>query len=127
MILLDTCALLWLVLEPERLTARAKAIIANHPSELIVSAISAFEIAVKARKNRLQLECPTDEWWRTALDHHGIATIPVTDEIALASVALPPHHNDPADRIIIATAQLLCARIVTSDGLFDAYGVPIEW
>lgn len=49
MILLDTCALLWIVMEPERLTARAKTLIAIHSANLAVSAISAFEIAVKAQ------------------------------------------------------------------------------
>ena len=49
MILLDTCALLWLVMEPERLTARAKTLISRHSADLAVSAISAFEIAVQAQ------------------------------------------------------------------------------
>lgn len=58
MILLDTCVLLWLVMEPERLSARAKALISTHRERLAVSAISAFEIAVKARKHKLVLKLP---------------------------------------------------------------------
>jgi PIN domain nuclease of toxin-antitoxin system len=113
---------LWIVMEPERLTARAKSPIT------IPSAISAFDIAVIARKNKLDLKLPADEWWRTALTHHGIASIPVSAEIALASVALPPHRNDPADRIIIATAELLTAPGITSDAAFRAYGsIIVEW
>lgn len=128
MILLDTCVLLWLVMEPERLSARAKALISTHRERLAVSAISAFEIAVKARKHKLVLKLPAEEWWSTALTHHGIASIPVTAEIALASVALPPHHNDPADRIIIATAELHHAPVLTSDGAFPAYtSIVVEW
>ncbi len=133
MILLDTCALLWIVMELERLTARAKSLVAMPAANLAVSAISAFEIAVKARKNKLDLKLPADEWWRTALTHHGIASIPVSAEIALASVALasvalPPHHNDPADRIIIATAELLTAPVITSDAAFRTYGsIIVEW
>ena len=128
MILLDTCALLWLVMEPERLSVRARALLSSQRDSLAVSAISAFEIAIKARKNRLDLKLPADEWWHTALAHHGIASIPVSAEIALASVALPPHHNDPADRIIIATAETHNAPVVTSDGGFAAYrSVRVEW
>jgi PIN domain nuclease of toxin-antitoxin system len=99
MILLDTCALLWLVMEPARLSPRAKSLIATNGASLAVSAISAFEIAVKARKEKLDLKLPPEQWWQTALAHHGIVSIPVSAEIALASVALPPHHTDPADRI----------------------------
>lgn len=128
MILLDTCALLWLVMEPERLSQRAKAIISTNSGNLAVSAISAFEIAVKARKQKLDLQLPPDEWWSTALAHHGIVSIPITAEIALASVDLPPHHNDPADRIIIATAKLHSAPVLTSDGAFPAYtSIVVEW
>ena len=101
MIILDTCALLWLAIEPERLSERAKSLISTHRAGLAVSAISAFEIAIKARKRKLELGVSAEEWWRTALAHHGISSIPVSDEIALASVALPPHHHDPADRIIM--------------------------
>ncbi len=128
MILLDTCALLWLVMEPGRLSARAKALISTHRASLAASAISAFEIAVKARKHKLDLKLPADEWWRTALAHHGIASIPISDQIALASVALPSHHNDPADRIIIATAEFHSAPVITSDAAFPAYtSIVVEW
>ncbi len=115
-------------MEPERLFARVKALISTQRASLAVSAISAFEIAVKARKHKLDLKLPADEWWSTALAHHGIASIPVSAEIALASVALPQHHNDPADRIIIATAELHRASVITSDGAFPAYtSIVVEW
>jgi PIN domain nuclease of toxin-antitoxin system len=106
----------------------AKALISTHRASLAVSAISAFEIAVKARKCKLDLKLPAEEWWSAVLAHHGIVSIPITAEIALASVALPPHHNDPADRIIIATAKLHSAPLLTSDGTFLAYAtVVVEW
>lgn len=128
MILLDTCVLLWLVMEPAPLSPRAKSLIAAHGASLAVSAISAFEIAVKARKHKLDLKLPPEQWWQTALAHHGIASIPVSAEIALASVALPPHHTDPADRIIIATALHFAAPVPTADAAFAAYGsVVVEW
>lgn len=128
MILLDTCALLWLVMEPARLSPHAKSLIATNGASLAVSAISAFEIAVKARKKKLDLKLPPEQWWQTALAHHGIVSIPVSAEIALASVALPPHHTDPADRIIIATALHFAAPVLTADGEFAAYdSVVVEW
>lgn len=128
MTLLDTCALLWLVLEPQRLSGRAHSLIAKPGGKLTVSAISAFEIALKVQKRRLVLPLPADEWWKAALVHHGIECIPVSAEIALASVSLPQHHHDPADRIIIATAAHHAAAVVTSDALFQNYeGITVEW
>ena len=128
MILLDTCALLWLLAEPQRLSTRAQKVIDASRGKLAVSAISAFEIVIKVQKRRLVLPLPADEWWRTTLAHHGIECIPVSAEIALSSVALPQHHHDPADRIIIATATHHAASIVTSDGVFKNYkGVHVEW
>ena len=128
MILLDTCVLLWLVLEPRRISARAHSVIATPGGKLAVSAISAFEIALKVQKRKLALPLPSDEWWKAALVHHGIECIPVSAEIALASVALPQHHHDPADRIIIATGAHHAAAIVTSDALFQNYeGISVVW
>ena len=128
MILLDTCALLWIVLEPRRLSTRAQKLIDTSRGKLAVSAISAFEIALKVQKRKLTLPLPADEWWKGALAHHGIECIPVSAEIALSSVALSQHHHDPADRIIIATAAHHAAAIVISDGVFKNYeGVRVEW
>ena len=128
MILLDTCALLWLLAEPQRLSTRAQKVIDASRGKLAVSAISAFEIALKVQKRRLVLPLPADEWWSTTLAHHGIECIPVSAEIALSSVALPQHHHDPADRIIIATATHHAAAIVTSDAQFQNYdGINVVW
>lgn len=128
MILLDTCVLLWLLAEPQKLSARAHRVIAESRGTLTVSAISAFEIALKVQKRRLVLPLPAEEWWSTTLAHHGVECIPVSAEIALASVALPQHHHDPADRIIIATAAHHAAMVVTSDAQFQNYeGISVVW
>jgi len=60
-------------------------------------------------------------WWSRAIAHHGLRVLPVTDEIALASTALPTLHADPCDRLIIATAARHAGRIVTSDPLIRQY------
>ena len=120
-LLLDTCALLWLAEEPARLSVNARAAIVAHPDELFVSAISAFEIGLKQRKGKLSLGMEPDTWWRLAIVHHGLTVISVTDEIALASTALPPLHADPSDRIIVATAAAIQADILTADPLIKQY------
>ena len=120
-LLLDTCAILWLAADAARLSDAARQAISANPSELFVSAVSAFEISLKHRKRRLDLGMEPDAWWFRAIAHHGLVVLPVTDEIALASTALPPLHADPCDRIIIATSAKHGAAIITSDTLISQY------
>ncbi|HTH49261.1 MAG TPA: type II toxin-antitoxin system VapC family toxin [Candidatus Limnocylindria bacterium] len=120
-LLLDTCALLWLAENSASLSTAARQAIVSNPDELFVSAISAFEIGLKHRRGRLNLGLDPETWWQIATAHHGLAVVPISDEIALASTALPLLHADPCDRIIIATASCIGARMLTSDSLIMQY------
>lgn len=127
-LLLDTCAVLWIAAAPDKLSSTARNAIAANPSELFVSAISAFEVSLKHRRKKLDLGMEPDAWWTRAVAHHGIVVLPVTDQIALASTAFPLLHADPCDRIILATAVTHGAGIVTCDKLIAQYGLaPIIW
>ena len=121
MILLDTCTLLWLASDQKKLSSKAKKEIEKNARALFVSAITAFEIAIKCRNGKLELPLPSLDWFTEAIDFHGIREIPVTSSIAVSSVQLPPLHNDPCDRIIIATSQLNAMKIVTCDKLISQY------
>jgi PIN domain nuclease of toxin-antitoxin system len=121
MLLLDTCTLLWLAADQARLSARAKDLISGHPDALFVSAISAFEIAVKSRRGALKLPLEPQEWFAKALEHHGINEIGVTSSTFIRSAGLPLLHNDSCDRVIVATAQLEGLCILTPDALIRAY------
>ncbi len=128
MILLDTCTLLWLASDQKKLSARAKKEIYKNAQALFVSSITAFEIAIKCRSRKLELPMPPMDWFTKALEFHGIHEIPVTSIIAISSVQLPPLHNDPCDRIIIATSQINSVEILTSDKLISAYNqVKVIW
>lgn len=128
MILLDTCALLWLASDPKKLSDRARSLVAEERDTLFVSAISAFEIGVKHRKGALELPLPAPEWFEATLDHHGVREIPVSGSIAAASTLLPPLYGDPCDRMIVATARELSATLLTPDHLIRAYpGITVEW
>lgn len=120
-LLLDTCAILWLARDVSRLSQSARMIIRERQDSLYVSAISAFEIGVKHRKGKLDLDMPPEDWWNLAVSHHGLQVLSVTDTVALASTALPALHADPCDRIIIATAEGISAAIITSDRLIAQY------
>lgn len=128
MLLLDTCALLWLAADQSRLSENAKNALRENANSLFISAISAFEIAVKMRSGKLELPLDPGIWFEKALRNHGLQELPVTGSIAVRSVTLPPLHNDPCDRFIIATALQNSMAIVTCDSLIAQYReVKVIW
>ncbi|MGD8399356.1 MAG: type II toxin-antitoxin system VapC family toxin [Bacillota bacterium] len=128
MILLDTCALLWLVADQTKLSPRAKTAIRDNTEWLFVSSISAFEIALKAKRNKLELPIDAYIWFEKALVQHGIQEIPLDSAICMHSVNLPQLHNDPCDRFIIATAIQNNMSLITCDHLIAQYpNVKLIW
>ena len=121
MLLLDTCTLLWVAADQSKLSETARSCIGDHAGQLWVSAISAFEIGTRHRKGHLELPVPPADWYGRALANHGVRECPVTGAIAATSTTLPTIHLDPADRIIIATAQFNDLTIVTPDSHIAAY------
>jgi PIN domain nuclease of toxin-antitoxin system len=119
LLLLDTHVLVWLMFGESRLGGRAKDAIARASREerLRVSAITPWEIGVLVCKKRIDLRRDLMAWVRDALSMPGVALVPLDPEIAVASTRLPfEMHPDPADQIIVATAQNLGATLVTADG-----------
>ena len=89
---------------------------------LPISVISVWELGLLESKGRIQLYAPCEQWVRDALAIPGLSLALLTPEIALPSSRLPePFHGDPADRIIVATARALGARLVTRDTRIRAY------
>ena len=124
MIILDTCALLWLAAGVDRISDGVRRRI-DEEAIVAVSAISAFEVGLKYRTGKLVLPVPPGPWWYGATKHHRLDVIPVSDEINLKATELPPVHRDPADRFIIATALVRSAPVVTADERFSRYGVNV--
>jgi PIN domain nuclease of toxin-antitoxin system len=121
MTLLDTCTLLWLAIDPERLSAAAREAIATSGEYAHVSAISAWEIAWKHRCGRLELQLSPEVWFPLALDQHELHELSLTAAICLRVAALPDLHRDPADRFLVATAQELKLTLVTPDPKIRQY------
>ena len=121
MILLDTCALIWLVSDQKKFSKKALNKIEDSAGVLFISAISAFEIGQKYRRGLLTLPFAPDEWFSKALAWHQIECIPINHTIALTACDLPPIHKDPADRIIIATAMLQGYKLITPDQHISSY------
>ena len=123
-LLLDTCALIWLSIGGGELSKQALDRIENAKS-VFVSSISAFEISLKYNKGGIELPCDPERWYSEVLENHDILEIAVDGKIALASTKLPAFHKDPCDRFIIATARLNRLDIVTADKLFNQYDANI--
>ena len=124
MMLLDTCALLWLAQGGEELSPEARDRIDAVPA-VYVSAISAFEIGLKCRSGKLKLPVPAAEWFQLTVDYHGLGVIPLDWNICIAATELPPIHKDPCDRFIIATAKSMQLPVVTGDPVFALYGIEV--
>ena len=125
MIVLDTHALVWWVNGSAELSDRAgrtirKALRAGDP--LLVSAISAWEIAMLVRKGRLALTMDVTAWLGTIATIEGLRFVPLDNETAVQSVELPGEfHADPADRVIVALARRHSAPLLTADQRLHAY------
>ena len=115
--LLDTNAWIRLILAPEQLSERGRALLTRPDiTPLALSAISVFELTLKVRKGKIDLRLPSDQWLDLALNPNLITVIPIDAEIARAANSLPePFHQDPADRLIVATARLRNLTLITGD------------
>ena len=116
MILLDTHTLIWLAEADSKLGQKAaeSADWALKENELVVSAITFWEVAMLAQRERIVLSIPADVWRHRLLDM-GLMEIPISGEIGITAAELKGFHGDPADRFIAATAILGGGTLVTAD------------
>ena len=124
MIVLDTHVLVWWVTGDTSLSKKAKNAIAREMSggEIVVSSISAWEIAMLVAREKLVLTMDVGSWLLTVGEIEALRFVPVDVEIATKSVTLPgDFHHDPADRMIVATARKLAVPLVTKDTKIRAY------
>lgn len=120
-LLLDTHAFLWAVDEPEHLEVEALIEIESPDNEVFFSAASAWEISIKRALGKI--EVPDD--LPSVITGSGFASLPITVAHALLAGALPPHHKDPFDRLLVAQARIDQLTLVTSDWQLSPYDVPI--
>lgn len=122
MTVLDTHVWLWWLNQDSRLKASWQECI-DQADQVGVSAVSLFEVAWLERHGRIELPCPRPEWFNKALTGSSIQLLPITPEIASQAVDLPEHHSDPQDRIIIATALVHDALLLSADKKFRLYSL----
>ena len=124
MIVLDTQTLVWWTTKPEFLSKRAlrKIEAEAKKGKLLISSISILEIYLLVKKKKIGFSVDIDTWLATIEKSSDFEFIPVNNRIAAKSVTLPePFHNDPADRIIVATARESGAALITSDARIRKY------
>ena len=122
--LLDTHVCLWALAEPGRLVPEVVGALTDPKNEIRVSAVSAWEIAIKQSLGKLTLPGPAEDWLPMALGQTGIEWMPVTSTDALRVRALPWLHRDPFDRLLIAQA-MAGYTLVSKDDRLKQYDVTI--
>ena len=123
--LLDTHVLLWAAGVPERLPEQARSLIEDPATEVVFSAASLWEIAIKSGLRRRDFNVDP-RLLRRGLLENGYTELPVTGAHAVAVDLLPPIHKDPFDRLLIAQAQIEGITLLTVDRQVGRYRGPIR-
>ena len=126
-LLIDSHALIWYVDQHQQLSPASHAAISDPSNDLLLSAGSIWEIAIKIGLGKLNLTQPYSLWMSQALSDLGITILPITVEYADAQARLPKHHSDPFDRLIVAQALVENVSVVSADARMDAYGITRLW
>lgn len=124
-LLLDTHLLLWAAGEPKRLPAGARRLIGDAENELLFSAASLWEIAIKSGLGRKDFQANARVLRRGLLDN-GYTELPIRSDHVVATESLPPIHKDPFDRILVAQAAVEGISLLTVDSLVARYPGPVQ-
>jgi PIN domain nuclease of toxin-antitoxin system len=123
-LLLDTHVLLWAAGSPDQLSPDARAMLEDTANELLFSAASLWEIAIKRSLGRSDIQVDSRVLRRGLLDN-GYLELPITSEHAVFIESLPPIHKDPFDRILVAQATVEGITLLTGDVQIAQYPGPI--
>lgn len=125
-LLLDTHVWLWLQTAPERLGA-ALAAAEDPANDLLLSAASTWEIAIKWRLGKLPLPEPPSTYVPDRMASSGVTPLPINLAHTTGLSELPTHHADPFDRLLVVQAAAEGARLVTADPALRPYDVDVLW
>jgi len=124
-LLLDTHLLLWAAGERKRLSKQARTLIDNPDNELLFSAASLWEVAIKRGLGREDFKVDARLLRRGLLDN-GYSELPIISDHVVATESLPPIHKDPFDRVLVAQATVEGVTLLTIDSLVAQYPGPIK-
>jgi PIN domain nuclease of toxin-antitoxin system len=126
-LLLDSHTLLWAVDDPTRIGLKAVLELQDGANDLLLSAATIWEIAIKVGLGKLSLSKSYRDWMNQAVTDLGVEILPITVSYADVQATLPNHHRDPFDRLLIAQCQVENVPIVSNDPVFDQYGIVRLW
>src|SRR5258708_5081586 len=110
---------------PERLNEKVTDLIAQPSTDLLLSAASSWEIAIKWAIGRLPLPEAPETYVPVRMQLSGVEALPVTHSHALRVAALEAHHHDPFDRVLVAQTKLEGLTLISADPIFERYGVEL--
>lgn len=126
--LLDTCTVVWWCFESARIPAGVRKHLESPANEAFVSVVSPWEVAVKEKLDRFSEYPPKfGERLRAEVISHRFATLPISWDHGARAGALPLHHRDPFDRMLVAQAQIENCVLVSPDEAFAPYDVRTLW
>ncbi|MBD2626215.1 type II toxin-antitoxin system VapC family toxin [Trichormus variabilis] len=128
-VVLDTCALIWWSLDPDKLSVLAKSACEKMEAKKngLVASISLGEIAIKIKNKKLDLGVSLTTYLEALQKSDVITIIPIDENLWLESVALERSHKDPADRVIVALAQKYQADLITADKIIMGFYDSVIW
>lgn len=124
---MDTHTLLWLVTTDSSLSSRAFEAIVEPNAHVLVSAVSAWEIATKSRIGKLTGVAGLLQDFSATIAQFSFQPLSISVEDGLRAGLLPGHHKDPFDRLLAAQCQAESVPIISNDKIFDLYGVRRIW
>ncbi len=122
-LLLDTNAWLWMMSDSDRLGRFARAVVTDDATDLVLSAVCAWEISIKWALGRLSLPLPPAQFVDACVEQAGLTRLQIDFDHVVKVASLPPLHHDPFDRLLIAQAQATGLAVLTSDPVFRTYGI----
>jgi len=128
-VVLDTCALIWWSLDPEKLSSAARKACAQMEKDRngLVSSIALWEIAIKTKNKKLDLGVELDAYLLALRKSDVVRIVPVDAETWISSGRLPWAHRDPADRVVVALANSCQGSLVTADKEIRSFYADVVW
>ena len=125
-VLIDSHVVLWWFSRSRQLSRPARAVLEDPQTRVYVSAAAAWELAIKVNFGKLAARSLVEDLPQLLFEE-GFRRLAISMDHALRAGMLPRHHNDPFDRMLVAQSQALNCPIVSSDTVFDSYGVRRIW
>ncbi len=126
-LLLDTHTFLWWIIDSDRLSRRARSLISSGNNEIFFSAVSGWEIAVKAELGRIKLPSAPEQFVPQQISENAFQVLPLQLRHALRVFSLPSVHRDPFDRMLVAQAETEHMPLLSGDSHFHGYPVKVVW